>query len=1249
MDSKTGDEGSFEQLLKEVARQPSWLAPGATLLDGRFVIKRLLGSGGMGVVYEGTDKERNATVALKTLSEVDASGIYRLKQEFRALSDVVHPNLVGLHELFSDRDQWFFTMDLVPGDTLLNRLDSQPDDTVLRHAFAQLATGIQAIHDAGKLHRDLKPTNVLVTPEGRVVILDFGLASDQEEGGVGQTLVDESVSGTPVYMAPEQAAAKPASAASDWYAFGVMLFEALTGQPPFAGRGHLVLVRKQQEDAPRPSSIRKDTPEDLEQLCAQLLQRDPEARSGWRQIMQVLGPVGDQLDSLVLQDEVPFVGRVEEIEALRRAFVAVDTGSPVVVFVHGVSGVGKTTLVEQFLQGLKRASKSVVLTGRCYERESVPFKAFDSLIDALSRYLRRLPEAEAGRVLPREIRALVRLFPALERVEVVARAPRPGADIPDPFEVRRRGFAALKEMFSRISDRQPLVLHVDDLQWGDVDSAVLLQEVLAPPDPAPLLFIGSYRREEAQTSPFLQELFESKRIATGQTQVRDLAVDALGKAETERLVERLVGRTGNKTARFADVIARESEGIPYFVGELVRYAESEREMESLESGTTGALLQQLLSKRIRSLSEPARALLEVVAVAGRPIAQELALRAAEMASSDSGVVNTLRSANLIRTRGPALTDAMETYHDRIRETAVSNLEPERLRQYHARLAQVLEASERADAEWLLEQLKGANELHKAGGYAVIAADQAAQTTAFARAVELYRSAIELLQPAVDDPTYRELWTKLGESLANAGRGSESAEAFLRPSDQAPAGEAMVLKRRAAEQYLISGHLEEGFGLMRKVLATLGMKLPKTPLGALISMFFWQARVWLRGFGFKEREQKEITASELARMDTCWSLSIGLVMTDTMRSMAYISRYLILALRSGEPYRVALGLAVQSAATGSLGVFTKNRVSKLLQKADSLARRVGNPRALGLTETCVGCSRFCHGEWRSAYETTGRAIEIFREQCTGVAWESATARLFYLGSFFYLGKFRELSHSAPQLLNEAKQRGDTYAAVNFRSCVVITAWLIDDDIEQARRHVYLARTEWPFEGYHLQHINLVWADCLLSLYSTEPGTSWSKLEDEWSNIKASKLLWMQLYRVEFGFLRAASALVAALDSSNDDRSTERRVLLQIADKGARKLARENFPSALPYSRLIQAGVAGGRGEADTAISLLGDASDSFDAVDMPLHAAAARRHRGRLMGGEEGSRLIRDADSLMEGEAVKNPERMAAMLAPGFTG
>ncbi|HEX5058455.1 MAG TPA: serine/threonine-protein kinase, partial [Kofleriaceae bacterium] len=189
------------------------IAPGDTLAD-RFELRRRIGSGGMGEVYEAFDRDTAEVVALKTLAHADGDTVTRFKREFRALQSTSHPNLVGLRELIRDGDHWFLTMELVNGRHFLEHVRGDADK--LRAALRQLVQGLRVLHESGLIHRDIKPSNVMVSNEGRVVLLDFGLVTALDPA---RQSIDGRATGTVEYMAPEQGGfGRPVTEAADWYA-----------------------------------------------------------------------------------------------------------------------------------------------------------------------------------------------------------------------------------------------------------------------------------------------------------------------------------------------------------------------------------------------------------------------------------------------------------------------------------------------------------------------------------------------------------------------------------------------------------------------------------------------------------------------------------------------------------------------------------------------------------------------------------------------------------------------------------------------------------------------------------------------------------------------------------------------------------------------------------------------------------------------------------------------------------------------
>ncbi len=1238
----------------------------------RYVAVRRLGAGGMGIVYRAYDRERGVPVALKTLRTLDAVSLYRFKQEFRALADVVHPNLVTLYELVSTDGDWFFTMELIDGDgfiahvrpgTQVLDLDRDGDAptmptsanppslrelqaaaplklALLRPALLQLVDGVGALHAAGKLHRDIKPTNVLVDRGGRVKLLDFGLVAEAEPSAQPSSSEPQLV-GTAAYMAPEQAAMGALSAASDWYSVGAMLYEALTGRVPFLGSPMQMLLDKQSLQPPAPADLCPDVPADLNALCVDLLRRAPERRPSEEEIRaRLLGTAAPYEPATPLPlgaSELPrsgvrasFVGREAALKELAAAFDLTQQGRGCVMLVEGSSGIGKTALVRRFLKGLP--SSAVVLSGRCYEQESVPYKALDSLVDALCRYLLGLSNAEVEACLPRDALALARIFPVLRRVREIADGPRT-SDQADPQELRRRAFAALRELFARVTDRHPLVLFIDDLQWGDADSAALLAELLRPPDAPPLLLITSFRSEDAAAVEPLRAQLAQRPGAPlqGAVQVRELTLPPLSEEDA-----RALARSQLEDPSRAELLARESGGSPLLVEVLVRHA------REVAAGPAPAplTLERALQERIAHLSEEDRCALELVAVAGRPLPLAALQGAAPPQLDVRARVASLRALRLLRATPLLDTEGWVAYHDRIRELVVRRLEPAARAQLHLRLGESLEAGTRPDPEALALHFKEAGDARRAARYAKAAAERAAGALAFDRAAALYAEALALQPP--DGAERVSLGISVADALAHAGRGAEAAGAYLAvvsaaqsaPGPKLRAAETLELQRRAAEQLLRSGHIDQGLAALGTVLSAVGMHLPSTPMTALLTLARRRLRLSLRGLDFVRRDETQVSAEELTRVDVCWTGAVGLAMVDPIRGASFQTKHLLLALAAGEPVRIARALAAEAAFVGTAGARNHARAVALVQRARALAEETGNPQTRALTRFVEGLTAFLVGQFGKARALADEAEQIFRDLARGVAWEAASAQLICLWSLFYLGDVAELCRRVPRLSAQAQERGDLYAVTSLRSGLSNVSLLVADEPHAAIAEVERSMREWSNQGFQFQHYWAALARTMVDLYLGDGAAAQQRVEALWPDLKASLLLRIQNVRIEAVHLKARCALAAAQDASG----ARRAQLLRSARRDAKALRAERMPWATAVAALVSAGAAQVEGQQALALQLLAEGVTLADAAQLHLFAAAGRT---RLAGARESGEIW------MRAQGILAPQRMSRMLVPGF--
>jgi serine/threonine protein kinase len=1254
----------------------------------RFELTRLLGKGGMGMVFSAFDRTRNEAVALKTLHRFAPEMLVRFKNEFRTLADVSHPNLVGLYELVEANGIWFFTMELVSGVDFVSHVRARPaspsterpvpsdatavsaDDLAhlaasaggdgdgdgdgggdrdgttgpaarssapprpvsdgatldlprLRGSLHQLAGAIDALHAMGHLHRDIKPSNVLVTEQGRVVVLDFGVITHL--GRRRRERVSRSdIAGTPVYMAPEQFVEGHVPApSSDWYAFGTILYKALTGALPFRGSGETLVRAKSSFDPPAPTAINPSAPADLAALASALLSRDPSQRPGGAEVLRRLGAAPPETASAAetapdggADHDTP-TGRGAELAALGENLARAREARGIAVLVRGRSGMGKSTLIRYFLAPLIESGSALVLSGRCHERETVPFKALDGLIDSACRALVAMPRDEVAALLPDDTAALARAFPVLRQIDEVA-ARIEAAGTLKQSELRSRAFAACRQLFRNLAQRRTLVLHIDDLQWGDTESIPLIVELVTEPA-ARWMVIASYRVEDESSSAAIRALHRGlggqERAAE---RTRTISVEPIPIEDLTTLARDLLA-AARLPVELAPRIAGEARGSPYYVHEMVRYAASRGGAIDVGEEMT---LEAVIRARVAALSEPSRALLTVVSMAGWRITQSIARDVSRVQAIQRALLE-LRAHLFVRTSGMGDEHTIEPYHDKVRESVVATLGDEAQRDIHRGIALALDAVAsdgdehtfalahhyfHARAADLVERTATLSRRAAERSLSALSYEQAC--TYFARAEELGKRAGIRFDAA--------FYAQQGDASARAGRMDAAAAALH--SALGLSGEAIeranllhALSKVELAQLSSLGAVDA----LSQGLVELGERAPGARVGDFARGLrsLWRARALAR--------QSERTAQPSA---------------DQERTRTVVRLYNQLA------YAQWFRLAPMPMATA-------------LMSSAEIAATLGPSRELSDALGLSGMAISTFGLAGPARRLVSAAVEVAQQSRDPVA--TARSRYFSAISESFLGNTRsgDLVHLAIDevghlLENQDFLNGVGYVASNqMMRGHVRSAWsvlerglrrveLSAQNVRAAEGHMYrslagpvLAMLGRPEEGAeHLERYRAFIDELPYELYRrfshegyrlvflVETEAPEEELEaalDEWERFRRQSPR-VSVRNRRYAFVAIAEARVRALFDASSRRSMAKRIeLAEDALRGLRGVS--EMPVFGGHERALRAMYWRARAEPERARTLLDEAEVLAREADAPWVAYRVETERTKLAGSPDVAR------------------------------
>ncbi|MFN7970748.1 MAG: protein kinase [Acidobacteriota bacterium] len=1009
---------------------------------GPFVNLTPLGRGGMGVVYRAEHATDGRIVALKTVAGIDADLIERVRREIRVLARLGHPGIVRIvAEGELDGVPWF-AMELLEGETLAQRIGTASpavdrgavaptvrfhDDrngpagaapaphrgpiadglAIVHHLCAPLAY----LHGEGVVHRDVKPDNVLVRPDGAPVLLDFGLVSHLASSSSRESLqIDSQSVGTIAYMAPEQGMGQEVDARADLYSLGCILYEVITGAPPFASATPAETLRRRYvEDPDAPSRRAPGTPEALDRLVLKLLARDPRERIGYaadvaRALERIGVPSRDDVRAPAARPYVyrpGFVGRDRVMGGLVPHLEALADGRGGLLLVSGESGVGKTRVAAAF--GAKALDMSLrVLAGDCPPATAslagparVPLRALRGPLRAIAdRCLEGGPEVSEAILGNRA----ARLAPYEPVLEVFVTGRHPGSADLAGEAARLRLFRDLAATLEAMAEERPLVVVLDDLQWADEVTLGFLRFLARSRrfDDKPVLLLGTYRSEESGTA--LPALAAMKGVS--ETALERLPADAVGSMVTEMLA------LPSPPDALAAFLARHSEGNPFFVAEYLQTAVTEGLLSRDDEGrwrvddtSTGlerpydrlplpASIRDVARQRLSGLDPESRRALDACAVLGR----DFALRFLRDVAGLGREAAMDAAASLLHRR--ILEDlpggALGFTHDKLREVAYDDIAPEARARLHGRAAAALDdalPADRPDRDALLaHHWHQAGDLPRARRHYLPAARRALAQHALEEAERHFHAHLSLL----DGPPSEAIDVRLelvDTVLLAAGR----IRAGLEETDRAlDAARALGARSREARSLLVRGRCLRRLGnseeagtsvrAAQAIYAEIGDELEAVRVRQDVGAVMWE-KGDARGAGDVFRDLIAFHRARGADGTSDLALAVGAMgsVRVTMGAMAEARTYFEEAIRLWR----SLGSAREADILTNLANVLRelggvDEATLALERALAIVRRIGDRRQEGLALTTLGAIHGDAGHMAEARETFDAAIRIHRE-------------------------------------------------------------------------------------------------------------------------------------------------------------------------------------------------------------------------------------------------------------------------------
>ncbi len=759
------------------------MPPGSPeLIAGRYRVEGFLGRGGRKRVYRARDADgdgRDVAVAVFDTEDVAETVLARARREALAMGKLgEHPHIVRVLDSGEDGGVPFIVSEYVGGGDLQGALDECSGRRLeLERAIAiaiDVCRALEHAHSRGIIHRDLKPANVWLGDDGAARLGDFGLATDRSS----RAAVEGMLVGTVSYLPPEQALGRTSDARSDLYSLGAMLYELITGEPPFPGEDAVAIIGQHLSAKPvAPSRHRPAVPAGLDRVVLELLAKSPddrpqsaaEARRAIAAAVDEEAPEADgdanPLESLA---GGVFVGRDAEFGEMRDLLEEALGGEGRLVLLSGDPGIGKTRTAEQ-LATYARVRGARVYWGRCHESEGQP--PYWPWSEALRGYVLEADPVGLRWQLGSRAADVAQIVPELaDRLGDVGEPPDMGTE-----QARFRIFDSFAAFLAGVSGARPLVLVLDDLHWADEPSLRLLRFVARRLAHTGLLLIGAYRDVElGRHHPLADTLGDLAGIEG----TRRVALRGLGPQGIADYIELTAG-VDRPPPELAEAICEQTGGNPFFIGEVVRLMAAEGrlgEAEGRRQVTIPQGVREVVGRRLDRLSDAANEVLRIAAVCGREFRLEVVERVCDRPEAE--VESAFRAAvdNRLVEESVEVPGGYAFSHALVRETLRAEVPAAQRVRMHRRIGEALEdlyagELDRHPGELAHHFLEAAplGDVERAVDYATRAARRASDRLAHEDAAAMYARALDALElvPEPDRERRLELLLELGEAQIRA--------------------------------------------------------------------------------------------------------------------------------------------------------------------------------------------------------------------------------------------------------------------------------------------------------------------------------------------------------------------------------------------------------------------------------------------------------------------------------------------------